>query len=167
MKNEGYFGKYRGKAGPQVEGDSRGRIYVTVAGVLEEATPAEPCVPWAADKMGFFFVPPDGADIWVEFVGGDRTFPIWTGCYWGPTASAPTTYPADGSLGAVYAFVTEALAVKATEESSGKKLEITFDGMSLILEEGSITIDAGSGGTVTVSGSKFEAVDGALSVGTG
>lgn len=167
MSGGPYWGKYKGKAGKQVEGDTRGRIYVTVEDILKDPAPADPCVPWAADKMGFFFIPPDGADIWVEFAGGDRTHPIWTGCFWGPDAAAPTTYPPDGSMGAVYAFVTSALTVKASEETSGKKLEITFDGVSLTLEKGAITIDAGSGGTVTISGTKLEAIDKALSVGSG
>ena len=29
-------------------------------------------------------VPPVGANVWVEFEGGDVNYPIWSGCFWGP-----------------------------------------------------------------------------------
>ena len=27
-------------------------------------------------------MPPIGTPVWVEFEGGDPTYPIWTGCFW-------------------------------------------------------------------------------------
>jgi hypothetical protein len=38
--------------------------------------------------VGFFFVPPVDANIWIEFEGGDPDYPIWTGGFWG-TGEAP------------------------------------------------------------------------------
>ena len=35
------------------------------------------------DGVGFFAMPPTGANVWVEFEGGDPDYPIWTGCFWG------------------------------------------------------------------------------------
>ena len=37
-----------------------------------------------AAGVGFFLVPPVGANVWVEFEAGDPDYPIWTGCFWGP-----------------------------------------------------------------------------------
>ena len=30
-----------------------------------------PCTPYAGDSVGLFLVPPVGANVWVEFEGGD------------------------------------------------------------------------------------------------
>jgi hypothetical protein len=43
---------------------------------------AMPCMPYAGLEEGFFAVPPEGANVWVEFEGGNPEFPIWTGCFW-------------------------------------------------------------------------------------
>jgi len=32
--------------------------------------------------VGLFFLPPKGANVWVEFEGGDPDYPIWSGCFW-------------------------------------------------------------------------------------
>ena len=39
---------------------------------------AMPCAPYAGQQVGFFAVPPIGANVWVEFEGGDPDYPIWT-----------------------------------------------------------------------------------------
>ena len=41
-----------------------------------------PCVPYAGQDVGFFFLPESGAAVWIEFEGGDVSYPIWTGCWW-------------------------------------------------------------------------------------
>ena len=45
---------------------------------------AYPSVPYAGLQTGFYAIPPVGANVWVEFEGGDPDHPIWTGCFWGP-----------------------------------------------------------------------------------
>ena len=35
-------------------------------------------------------IPPVGANIWVEFEGGDTDYPIWSGCFWG-TGEVPAS----------------------------------------------------------------------------
>jgi hypothetical protein len=44
---------------------------------------AMPCSPYAGPGVGLFAVPPNGANIWVEFEGGDPNWPIYSGCFWG------------------------------------------------------------------------------------
>jgi uncharacterized protein involved in type VI secretion and phage assembly len=41
-----------------------------------------PCVPYAGDQAAICFLPERGAGVWIEFEGGDPSFPIWVGCYW-------------------------------------------------------------------------------------
>lgn len=38
---------------------------------------------------GFYTIPPIGALVWIEFEGGDPTYPIWSGCFWN-TGQVPT-----------------------------------------------------------------------------
>ena len=78
-----YFGKYRGVVTDSADPNLRGRIKVRVPAVLGDAEVwALPCVPYAGDKVGFFFLPEPGTAVWVEFEGGDPSYPIWTGCFW-------------------------------------------------------------------------------------
>ncbi|MFQ5858553.1 MAG: phage baseplate assembly protein V [Anaerolineae bacterium] len=80
-----FFGKYRGKVENNVDPQQMGRIQVSVPAVLGEGTLswAMPCVPYAGSGVGFFAIPPNGANVWVEFEGGDPDYPIWSGCFWG------------------------------------------------------------------------------------
>ncbi len=80
-----YFGKYRGKVENNVDPLQLGRMQVSVPAVLGSGTLswAMPCVPYAGPGVGFFVIPPVGANVWVEFEGGDPDYPIWAGCFWG------------------------------------------------------------------------------------
>jgi len=85
--NEGekFFGKYRGKVENNLDPLQQGRLQVSCAVVLGEGSLswAMPCVPFAGSGVGFFALPPSGANLWVEFEGGDPDYPIWSGCFWG------------------------------------------------------------------------------------
>jgi uncharacterized protein involved in type VI secretion and phage assembly len=80
-----YFGKYRGQVENNLDPQNMGRVQVSVPAVLGQGTLswAMPCTPYAGPDVGFFTVPPVGANVWVEFEGGDPNYPIWTGCFWG------------------------------------------------------------------------------------
>ena len=80
-----FFGKYKGKVENNLDPMQMGRVQVSVPAVLGEGrlSWAMPCAPFAGSGVGFFAVPPVGANVWVEFEGGDTDFPIWTGCFWG------------------------------------------------------------------------------------
>ena len=80
-----FFGKYRGKVENNVDPQQQGRIQVSVPAVLGQGglSWAMPCVPYAGSGVGFFAIPPNGANVWVEFEGGDPDYPIWSGCFWG------------------------------------------------------------------------------------
>ncbi len=79
-----YFGKYRGTVVSTVDPNAQGRVQVEVPAVLGTVHLwAMPCVPYAGDGVGLFALPEPGTGIWVEFEGGNPSFPIWTGCFWG------------------------------------------------------------------------------------
>jgi hypothetical protein len=80
-----FFGKYRGKVENNIDPMMLGRVQVSVPAVLGSGTLswAMPSVPYAGSSVGFFAIPPVGANIWVEFEGGDPDYPIWSGCFWG------------------------------------------------------------------------------------
>ena len=78
-----YFGKYRGTVVGNVDPLQRGRLQVLVPTLLGvEASWAMPCVPYAGDGVGFYFLPELGTSVWVEFEAGDISYPIWSGCFW-------------------------------------------------------------------------------------
>ncbi len=80
-----FFGKYRGKVANNIDPMQLGRVQVSVPAVLGDGSLswAMPCAPYGGSGVGFFAVPPVGANIWVEFEGGDSDYPIWSGCFWG------------------------------------------------------------------------------------
>ena len=80
-----FFGKYRGQVANNIDPLQLGRLQVAAPAVLGDGrlSWAMPSVPYAGNRVGFFFLPPVGANIWVEFEGGDPDYPIWSGCFWG------------------------------------------------------------------------------------
>lgn len=160
-----YFGKYRGKVSSTRDSLGKGRIQVTVAHILENPTWAMPCVPFAASGKGFYVIPPEDADVWVEFEEGLRDFPVWTGCFWGTEGSAPNTTP--GTEATTRIIKLDTLELKLVESSNDGEidLKLTTSGGSVEIKLGAdgIGLDAGSA-NVTVDGVKLSVNDGALEV---
>jgi hypothetical protein len=79
-----YYGKYRGKVENNIDPQLMGRVQVSCPAVLGSGTMswAMPSAPYAGPGLGFFAIPPKGANVWVEFEGGNTDFPIWSGCFW-------------------------------------------------------------------------------------
>lgn len=78
-----YFGKYRGTVVDNDDETDRGRLLVKVPAVLgDSAVWAIPCVPYAGDNVGTYIVPEKDDGVWIEFEGGDPSYPIWSGCFW-------------------------------------------------------------------------------------
>jgi hypothetical protein len=80
-----FFGKYRGTVKNNIDPMLQGRVQVSVPAVLGDGSLswAMPCVPYAGSGVGFFAIPPNDANVWVEFEGGNPDSPIWSGCFWG------------------------------------------------------------------------------------
>ena len=80
-----FFSKYRGHVESNIDPLQQGRVQVSVPAVLGETTLAwaMPCSPFGGAGVGFFTIPPVGANVWVEFEGGNVDYPILAGCFWG------------------------------------------------------------------------------------
>ena len=90
MNERGYWGKYRGKVEDNLDPLFLGRIRVSVPSLESDAFFwAMPCVPYAGDGVGFYTMPPIGADVWIEFENGDPSYPIWSGCFWSESSQVP------------------------------------------------------------------------------
>lgn len=89
-----FLGKHRGKVINNVDPLLVGRLQVTVPAVTGlELGWALPCVPYAGLEVGSFALPPIGADVWVEFEGGNPNLPIWSGCFWNEGESPQPAIP--------------------------------------------------------------------------
>jgi uncharacterized protein involved in type VI secretion and phage assembly len=78
-----FYGKYRGTV-TKVDTANGARIKATVPAVLgtQETGWCMACVPYAGNDAGIAFLPEVDSGVWIEFEGGDVSYPIWTGCYW-------------------------------------------------------------------------------------
>jgi len=108
----GFFGKYRGKVANNIDPLQMGRVQVRCPAVLGtgQLSWAMPSAPYGGPGVGFFAIPPTGANIWVEFEGGDPDYPIWTGCFWGPGE-----VPALPAIPQVKVFKTDGLTLTVTD----------------------------------------------------
>lgn len=107
-----FFGKYRGKVENNLDPLMMGRVQVSVPAVLGGGTLswAMPCVPYAGSGVGFFAVPPVGANVWVEFEGGNPDAPILAGCFWGVGE-----VPASPAVPQVKVWKTDAITLQLSD----------------------------------------------------
>jgi uncharacterized protein involved in type VI secretion and phage assembly len=152
-----FFGKYRGVV-TDVDASTL-RIKAMVPAVLaSQATGwCRACVPYAGNNMGFAFLPEIGAGVWVEFEGGDVSYPIWTGCFWhdGEQPSQATA------------------AVRVIVTRSGHSILLDDDGVTItISDQNNNTLTFGSdgitlkrgGNSVAIGDAEVNVNDGALEV---
>jgi uncharacterized protein involved in type VI secretion and phage assembly len=152
-----FFGKYRGSV--TAVDPTTLRIKAKVPAVLaDQATGwCEPCVPYAGDGVGMAFLPEVGAGVWIEFEGGDVSYPIWVGCYWRDGEQPPDAAP----------------GVKAIVTKSGHKILLDDDAQSVTISdpnENTVTLDGDGitltrgGNSVAISDAEVNINDGALEV---
>src|SRR5207247_5375183 len=125
---------------------------------------AMPSVPYAGNGVGFFAVPPTGANVWVEFEGGDPDYPIWSGCFWG-TGEVPVS-PA---VAAMKVLKTDGLTLTINDQSGsgGVTLEVSPPIVSttlrIALTASGIELSNGSS-SVKLSSASVSVNNGALEV---
>jgi hypothetical protein len=80
-----FYGKYRGIVTDNDDPLMLARIRAEVPAVLGDVATgwALPCFPYTGDGAGFHAVPEPGAGVWIEFEGGDPSYPIWSGGWYG------------------------------------------------------------------------------------
>jgi uncharacterized protein involved in type VI secretion and phage assembly len=150
-----FYGKYDGTVTSNADEENRGRIRAKVPAIFdeEESGWALPCTPYAGPGVGFFFVPPIGAKVWIEFEDGNPEHPIWTGCYWlqgdGPMMPAKaetkiiktdtTTLKLDDMAGAEGITIETTSGLKIVMNVYG--IELSNGAMSIKLTPGSVAVN--------------------------
>lgn len=162
-----FFGKYRGKVENNIDPMMLGKIQVSVPAVLGDGSLswAMPCVPFAGSGVGFFMIPPVGANVWVEFEGGDIDYPIWSGCFWG-VGETPAT-PAVPQM-KIIKMDTISLTLSELPGVGGVTLEVSPPSVALPLkmtfDAQGIKLDAGPLGVVELTPAGVKINSGALEV---
>lgn len=162
-----HFGKYRGVVVGVDDETGRGRIKVKVPAVLSTLEVwAMPCVPYAGEGVGFWSLPAEGSGVWVEFEGGDPSYPIWTGCFW-----ADGEAPEEGDP-AVRTWRTGEVAVRLDEDND--ELALRNSGAEAVFSEdisataGEAKLTVGSSGVVSEKGgNKIEVGDSSVRINNG
>jgi uncharacterized protein involved in type VI secretion and phage assembly len=151
-----FYGKYRGTV---VDVDaSTMRIKASVPAVLGTVNSgwAWPCVPYAGDSVGFAFLPDIGAAVWIEFEGGDPSFPIWTGCFW-LSGQIPSDAAAE-----VRVIVTKQHKILLDDDQGSITIQDSNNN-SITLDSSGLTLSNG-GQTIQISSSSVSVNNGALEV---
>jgi uncharacterized protein involved in type VI secretion and phage assembly len=150
-----YFGKYRGVV-TDVDASTM-RVKASVPSVLGGISSgwAAPCVPYAGPQVGFMMLPDVGSGVWIEFEGGDVSFPIWTGCYWNsgdiPSAAASTLKTIIAESGSL-AFDNNASSV-TLQDASQNTLVIDSTGATTTAGSGAVAVGASG---VSINNGAFE-----------
>lgn len=165
-----FYGKYRGEVTDDEDPQTMGRLKVKAPAVLgDTAVWAMPCVPYAGDAVGFYSLPKVGAGVWVEFEGGDPSFPIWTGCFW-----RSGELPSEASAPTIKLWRTEKATLKIDDD--GDTIEVSNDQGATLTFDAALTGEvsqaqveiASSGVTATAGGvGKVEVVASSVSVNSG
>jgi len=151
-----FYGKYRGIVTDVDAGTMR--IKANVPAVLPGAPTGwcAPCVPYAGPQVGFLMLPEVGSGVWIEFEGGDVSFPIWTGCYWS-VGDVPSSAAAD-----VKSIVTTAGTLSF--DNGGDSVTLAGSAQNtVVLDSSGATVTAGAG-KIEVGASGVSVNSGALEV---
>jgi uncharacterized protein involved in type VI secretion and phage assembly len=151
-----FYGKYRGTVS-DVDAATM-RVKAKIPAVLgdQDSGWALPCVPYAGDSVGFAFLPEVGSAVWIEFEGGDASYPIWTGGFW-LTGQTPSDAAA-----AVKVIVTKQHKLLLDDDQDSITIQDS-NGNSVTLDSSGVTLTRGSQ-TIVVSDSEVNVNSGALEV---
>lgn len=161
-----FYGKYRGTVSDNKDPLQTGRIRARVPDVLgdQESGWALPCAPFAGPGLGFFALPPTGANVWIEFENGDPDYPIWAGCFWGSLADLPPILlapPYQKTL--VKTKGGHSVLLDDTPGVGGITLE-TASGQKIVVSALGIEINNGQGAVIKLMGPMVQVNNGALEV---
>jgi uncharacterized protein involved in type VI secretion and phage assembly len=151
-----FYGKYRGKVSDNQDPLGRGRIRARVPAISgKDLTWAEPCTPYAGPKVGWYTIPPLGANVWIEFERGEPDYPIWSGCFWG--SGDLEIMPSEATAPEVKVFQTDKMALTLDDKEMRLtvKMETEAGPMKLVMDKEGIVLTADQV-TITVSKDKIE-----------
>jgi uncharacterized protein involved in type VI secretion and phage assembly len=134
-----------------VDPDRRGRVRISCPAVLVDGRSswALPSSPYAGDDVGLFAVPPVGANVWVEFEGGDPDYPVVAGCFWlkdkppSPTGLAQTKVLKTDRLTLTIDDTPGSGGVTVEVDSSTGPLKIVLNDEGITLTNGGMSVKLG------------------------
>ena len=152
-----FYGKYRGTVTDIDSGTLRIKAEVPSVLGTQPTGWCMPCVPYAGPNVGIAFLPEKGSGVWIEFEGGDLSYPIWVGCFWRsgeqPSDATPT----------VKAIVTASPHKILLDDEAGTVTISDSNQNTLTLDSSGITLKRG-GSSVVVGDSEVNVNNGALEV---
>lgn len=157
-----YYGKYRGQVLNNIDPMQQGRVQVSCPAVLGDGqlSWAMPCTPYAGNQVGLFMVPPVGANVWVEFEGGDPDYPIIGGCFWGTGE-----VPAAPAVAEMKVIKTDGATITLNDLPGAGGITIeTTTGLKISMNVGGIELTTGQGASVKLTGPQVSINNGALEV---
>jgi uncharacterized protein involved in type VI secretion and phage assembly len=151
-----FYGKYRGVV-TDVDATTM-RVKAAVPSVLPNGGTgwAMPCVPYAGPQVGFLMLPEVGSCVWIEFEGGEVSYPIWTGMFW-----ASGDIPSQASA-TVKAVITAAGSI-AMDNNAGSIAIADAQQNTVVLDSSGVTSTSGSS-SVAIGASGVNVNSGALEV---
>lgn len=154
--------KQRGIVVDNIDPLQIGRLLVSVPAVLGNQTAfAMPAVPFAGPGVGFFALPPIGANVWVDFEQGDITLPVWSGCFWGAGELPAEAVGTPGKK--VFKTDSVTLILDETPGSGGFSVSVNNAG-SLVMNSGTVVLNNGFGADITEAGPRVSINQGAVEV---
>jgi uncharacterized protein involved in type VI secretion and phage assembly len=133
------------------------RIKAKVPSVLGDADSGWciACVPYAGPQVGIAFLPEEGSGVWIEFEGGDVSYPIWAGCFWRsgelPSEASPTTRGVVTAAPHQLLFDDDAGEVTLGDSNGGT---VKFDSSGVTTTRSSSTVAVADDG-VSLNGDAF------------
>lgn len=173
-----YFGKYRGQVTDNDDPDNLGRVKAKVPRLLgdEETGWALPAFAYGgASEQGLFAVPDVGAGVWIEFEGGDLSYPIWCGTWYTSGAVPESAKPAQKVMktqsGHKIVFDDDGGSIEVAD-SNGNDIKLDANGIELTdsngnsikMDSSGIAISDSNGNSIKLTASGVSVNDGALEV---
>jgi uncharacterized protein involved in type VI secretion and phage assembly len=152
-----FYGKYRGVVTDVDVQTCRIKAEVPAVYGSVKSGWCMPCVPYAGPKVGIAFLPEVGSAVWIEFEGGDVSYPIWSGCFW-----RQGEVPADVEAQVKVIVTAAPLEVKLDDKAKSITLSDP-NGNAVTLDSSGIKV-ANGGQQVVVSSSNVNVNNGALQV---
>jgi uncharacterized protein involved in type VI secretion and phage assembly len=157
-----WFGKFRGVVTDNEDPDGIGRIKARVQQFGDKDKDliwALPALPFAGPGVGLYLIPPKKAWVWIEYEGGDRQRPIWTGCFWTnrPTID-PTKLP--GAKQNIKVLKTKNCTITINDDNGAVAIEtkdgrLSITSQAVELTNGTATVKLASK-TVSLNGNALE-----------
>lgn len=152
-----FYGKYRGVVTDVDPKTCRIKAEVPAVYGSTKSGWCMPCVPYAGPKVGIAFLPEVGSAVWIEFEGGDVSYPIWSGCFW-RRGEVPGDVDAT-----VKVIVTSAPLELKLDDTAGSITLSDHNGNTVTLDSSGIKV-ANGGQQFVVSSSNVNVNNGALQV---